>query len=535
MINFNYDFNLISLQSVEKNNFNNDFNDTNCCKIFGVFDDFISPCMNFNSRLNNIKELGDFSAKIGSYHLVYNNENNKNQRLLYVGLGSKDKYKKSPEIVISKVFKTITNKLKDFKNIDNIFIYLNTFINSENNSQISWNNFIKQIIFTINQNNYSFDNYKTNKNFDSNENSSQNSPENSPQSKNIKNIKNIIFNIFNLENTLNINELNNIKNQAVATADGINLARNLGNEPPNICTPKYLATTAENLAKQYNKISCKILNKSQIKAENMNALYAVGQGSSSENDAVFIELSYNGSSNNEAPIILIGKGVCFDTGGICLKPPANIDEMKFDMCGAASVLGTLKAVAEIDLPINLKILVPAVKNMPDGNAYLPGDVLTSLSGQTIEVLNTDAEGRLILCDALTYAERFNPKIVIDVATLTGACVVALGDVASGLYANDENLAESLLAASLQTNDKFWRLPLWEEYQEKIDSTIADVANTGGRDAGSITAACFLWRFAKKFDNWAHLDIAGSAWKSGKEKSATGRPVAALTQFLINSL
>lgn len=519
MSNFTYKFNLISRQNLENKTLNNDFDDVNCCKVFGVFDDFTSPCEHFQGRLTNIKELGDFSAKLGSYHLVYNNENNKNQRLLYIGLGSKNKYQKSPEIAISKAFKTITNKSKDFKNIDNIFVYLNTFINPENNLQISWNNFIKQIIFAINQNNYSFDTYKTN-------DSNKNSPKNSNQQ------QNIIFSIFNLENTFDINELNNIKNQAVATNDGINLAKNLGNEPPNICTPKYLATTAENLAKQYNKIFCKILNKSQIKAENMNALYAVGQGSSPENDAVFIELSYNGSNND--PIVLIGKGVCFDTGGICLKPPANIDEMKFDMCGAASVLGTLKAVAEIDLPINLKVLVPAVKNMPDGNAYLPGDVITSLSGQTIEVLNTDAEGRLILCDALTYAERFNPKIVIDVATLTGACVVALGDVASGLYANDENLAENLLAASLQTNDKFWRLPLWEEYQEKIDSTIADVANTGGRYAGSITAACFLWRFAKKFDRWAHLDIAGSAWKSGKEKSATGRPVAALTQFLINN-
>lgn len=526
MSNFTYKFNLISRKNLETKTLNNDFDDVNCCKVFGVFDDFTTPCEHFQSRLNNIKSLGDFSAKTGSYHLLYNNENNKNQRLLYIGLGAKDKYKKSPEIIISKVFKTITNKLKDFKNINNIFVYLDTFV--ENNSQISWKNFIKQIIFTINQNCYSFDTYKT---ADSNKNSPKNSPQNSP--KNSQQSQNIILNLFDLENSLDINDLNNIKNQAIATANGINLARNLGNEPPNVCTPKYLANIAENLAKQYNKISCKVLDKSQIKAENMSALYAVGQGSSPENDAVFIELSYNGS--NADPIVLIGKGVCFDTGGICLKPPANIDEMKFDMCGAASVLGTLKAIAEIDLPINLKVLVPAVKNMPDGNAYLPGDVLTSLSGQTIEVLNTDAEGRLILCDALTYAERFNPKIVIDVATLTGACVVALGDIASGLYANDENLAESLLAASLQINDKFWRLPLWEEYQEKIDSTIADVANTGGRDAGSITAACFLWRFAKKFDSWAHLDIAGSAWKSGKEKSATGRPVAALTQFLINSL
>lgn len=521
MSNFTYKFNLIRRENLENRTLNNDFDDKNCCKVFGVFDDFTSPCEHFQGRLNNIKELGDFSAKLGSYHLVYNNDNEQNQRLLYIGLGSKNKYQKTPEIAINKAFKAITNKVKDFKNIGNIFVYLDTFtfINPENNSQFSWNNFIKQIIFTINQNSYSFDNYKTADSNNSNKNSQQ--------------TKNIIFNIFNLDNNVNLDTLNTIKNQAVATANGVNLAKNLGNEPPNVCTPKYLATTAENLAKQYNKISCKILNKSQIKAENMNALYAVGQGSSPENDAVFIELSYNGSNND--PIVLIGKGVCFDTGGICLKPPANIDEMKFDMCGAASVLGTLKAVAEIDLPINLKVLVPAVKNMPDGNAYLPGDVITSLSGQTIEVLNTDAEGRLILCDALTYAERFNPSIVIDVATLTGACVIALGDVASGLYANDDELAENLMSASLQTNDKFWRLPLWEEYQEKIDSTIADVANTGGRYAGSITAACFLWRFAKKFEHWAHLDIAGSAWKSGKEKSATGRPVAALTQFLINSL
>lgn len=245
-----------------------------------------------------------------------------------------------------------------------------------------------------------------------------------------------------------------------------------------------------------------------------------------------IVLEYQGRGKKEKPIVLVGKGVTFDTGGISLKPPAEMDEMKYDMSGAASVLGTLKAVAEMSLPVNVVGIIPATENMPGGSATKPGDVVTSMSGQTIEVLNTDAEGRLILCDALTYAERFEPKAVIDIATLTGACVIALGNVATGLMSSNDTLSQELINAGEEVGDRVWRLPLWDEYQDLLKSNFADMANIGGRAAGTITAACFLSRFTKKY-HWAHLDIAGTAWKSGKEKGSTGRPVPLLTRFLIS--
>jgi len=246
----------------------------------------------------------------------------------------------------------------------------------------------------------------------------------------------------------------------------------------------------------------------------------------------FITIEYNGGKKGEAPIALVGKGVTFDSGGISIKPAAAMDEMKFDMCGAASVLGTIKAIAEMKLPLNVVGVIPSTENMPSGSATKPGDIVKSLSGQTVEILNTDAEGRLILCDALTYTERFNPAAVIDIATLTGACVIALGNHASGLMSNNDALAAELLEAGKYTGDRAWQLPLWEDYQKQLESNFADMANVGGREAGAITGACFLARYTKKF-NWAHFDIAGTAWKSGKEKGATGRPVPLLTQFLIN--
>jgi leucyl aminopeptidase len=243
-----------------------------------------------------------------------------------------------------------------------------------------------------------------------------------------------------------------------------------------------------------------------------------------------IVLQYRKGKLSQKPVALIGKGITFDAGGISLKPAGDMDEMKYDMCGAASVLGAMKAVAEIGLPINLVALIPSCENLPDGDANKPGDVVTSMSGQTIEVLNTDAEGRLILCDAMTYAERFEPEAVVDIATLTGACVIALGHHASGLFGNDEGLVKSLISAGEDALDRAWQLPLWDDYQEQLKSNFADMANIGGRAGGSITAACFLSRFAKKFD-WAHLDIAGTAWRSGKHKGATGRPVPLLVEFL----
>lgn len=316
--------------------------------------------------------------------------------------------------------------------------------------------------------------------------------------------------------------------QGLAIADGMNLAKDLGNLAPNICTPAYLAEQAANIAKTY-KLKVTVLEQKDMEKLGMGALLAVARGS--RQPPKLIALEYWGRTKKEKPVVLVGKGVTFDTGGISLKPAAEMDEMKYDMCGAASVLGTIAAVAKMDLAVNVIGIIPTTENMPGGNATKPGDVVTSMSGQTIEILNTDAEGRLILCDALTYAERYEPEIIIDIATLTGACVIALGHVASGLLSNDEALAEEVLAASNLAVDRAWRLPLFDDYQEQLKSNFADIANIGGRAAGTITAACFLSRFTKKH-RWAHLDIAGTAWKSGKEKGATGRPVPLLTQLLI---
>ena len=317
--------------------------------------------------------------------------------------------------------------------------------------------------------------------------------------------------------------------QGLAVTHGVSLARDLGNLPPNVCTPSHLADEARELARRY-RMKLTVLGREDMERIGMRTLLSVAQGSAQP--PRFITLEHRGGPKTQKPVVLVGKGITFDTGGISIKPAAEMDEMKFDMCGAAAVLGTLKAAGEMRLPLNLVGAIPATENMPGGRATRPGDIVTSLSGQTVEILNTDAEGRLILCDALTYVERFRPAAVIDIATLTGACVIALGHVATGLFANDEALAREVVAAGEDACDRVWRMPLWDDYQEQLKSNFADFANIGGRPAGAVTAACFLARFAKKY-TWAHLDIAGTAWKSGKDKGATGRPVPLLTQFLIH--
>ena len=316
--------------------------------------------------------------------------------------------------------------------------------------------------------------------------------------------------------------------RGAALAAGQSLAKDLGNLPSNICTPGYLASQALALARSH-KLRCEVLEEKDMRKLGMGALLAVTQGT--HEPAKLIVVEYNGAGKKHKPTALVGKGITFDTGGISLKPAAEMDEMKYDMSGAGSVLGTIRAVAEMELAVNVVGIVPASENMPGGRAIKPGDIVTSMSGQTIEILNTDAEGRLVLCDALTYAERFAPDVVIDIATLTGACVIALGHVAAGLYSNDDALAQELLAAGQEAWDRVWHMPLWDDYQEQIKSPFADMANIGGRPAGSVTAACFLARFAKKY-KWAHLDIAGTAWRSGKDKGSTGRPVPLLTTFLM---
>ncbi|HEX4855881.1 MAG TPA: leucyl aminopeptidase [Limnobacter sp.] len=315
----------------------------------------------------------------------------------------------------------------------------------------------------------------------------------------------------------------------LAIGKGMQLTKDLGNLPGNICTPNYLAETAKALAKQY-KLGVDVLDHKKMESLGMFSLLSVGKASSEP--PKLIVLKYNGAKDpKEAPVVLVGKGITFDTGGISLKPGANMDEMKYDMCGAASVLGTMKAAAEMKLGLNLIVVVPSAENMPAGNASKPGDIVVSMSGQTIEILNTDAEGRLILCDALTYVERFNPAAVVDVATLTGACIVALGHVNTGLFSPHDDLAEELIKAGQQALDTAWRMPLDEEYHEQLKSNFADMANIGGPPAGSVTAACFLQKYTKAY-NWAHLDIAGTAWHSGKAKGASGRPVPLLAEFVM---
>ena len=316
--------------------------------------------------------------------------------------------------------------------------------------------------------------------------------------------------------------------RGIALAEGVKLARDLANRPANACTPTHLAEQAVELGNAYTSLKVTVLDEAEMNDLGMNSLLSVSQGSAQP--AKLIVFRYQGAGDDSKPVVLVGKGVTFDTGGISIKPSAAMDEMKFDMCGAASVFGAVAAVAGMELPVNLVGVTPAVENMPSGTATKPGDIFTSMSGQTIEVLNTDAEGRLILCDALTYSEQFEPAAVIDIATLTGACVVALGKHATGLLSNHDALAGELLRAGEIAGDRAWQLPLWEEYEKQLDSPFADMANIGGREAGTITAACFLSKFSRKF-RWAHLDIAGTAWVSGKNKCATGRPVPLLVQYL----
>ncbi|MCK5869680.1 leucyl aminopeptidase [Methylococcaceae bacterium CS1] len=318
--------------------------------------------------------------------------------------------------------------------------------------------------------------------------------------------------------------------QGLAIAQGVALTKHVSDLPGNICTPTYLAEQAIEIAKQHKNLSAEILEEADMQKLGMGSFLSVSRGS--RQPAKLITLEYKGADANTQPIVFVGKGLTFDAGGISLKPGAGMDEMKYDMCGSAAVLGALQAAAQLQLPLNIVGIIPSSENMPDGDANKPGDIVTSMAGLTIEILNTDAEGRLILCDALTYAKKFNPDVVIDMATLTGACLVALGRVPSGLLGNDDTLCNDLSAASETALDSVWRLPLWEEYQDQLKSNFADIANIGGRDAGTITAACFLSRFTKDY-KWAHLDIAGTAWKSGDAKGATGRPVPLLVQYLLD--
>ena len=319
-------------------------------------------------------------------------------------------------------------------------------------------------------------------------------------------------------------------NTASSIANGIAAAKKLSDLPGNICTPSYLADTATAMGEQYSSLNVNILDEADMEKLGMGSLLSVSRGS--RQPAKLITMEHKGGATSQKPIVIVGKGLTFDAGGISIKPSSGMDEMKYDMCGGASVFGVMQMCSELNLPINVVGIVPSSENLPDGDANKPGDIVTSMAGLTIEILNTDAEGRLILCDALTYAAKFKPDVVIDIATLTGACVVALGKHATGLLANNDELADELLAAGKKADDKAWQLPLWDEYKPQLKSNFADLANIGGPAGGTITAACFLSRFTEDY-TWAHLDIAGTAWKSGSEKGATGRPVHMLSQFILD--
>ncbi len=449
--------------------------------------------------IKNILTLGDMDGKANTALLLHNVPGTLFKRVLLIGLGKEQEFK--GKTFLSAVNTTLNTLQKTA--VTDATLFLSDFPIKERANP--WK--VSQIVITASSSNYRFDQLKS-------------KPENSPRS-----LRKLVLCI---DSRTELAVCEEALQQSLAIAHGMSLAKDLGNLAPNICTPTYLAKQAKDLAKTH-KLKASVLEEKDMEKLGMGALLAVAQGS--EQPAKLIVLEYQGSGKKENPIVLVGKGVTFDTGGISLKPAAEMDEMKFDMSGAGSVLGTLLAIAEMKLPINVVGIIPATENMPGGKATKPGDVVTSMSGQTIEILNTDAEGRLILCDALTYAERYNPKVVIDIATLTGACVIALGNFTTGLISNDDKLAQELLAAGEQAVDRAWQLPLWDEYQDLLKSNFADIANIGGRAAGTITAACFLSRFTKKY-RWAHLDIAGTAWKSGKEKGSTGRPVPLLTQFLI---
>jgi leucyl aminopeptidase len=456
-----------------------------------------------NGYISNLVRRGEIEGDLGNTLLLHSVENTLCDRILLIGCG------KEKDITVNTFYKINHTMVKTLRSTGatEIASYLTEI--SVKRKDVNWK--IKHSIEAIDEALYTFNQLKSKK------------------EESRRPLRKFVFNV-NSRGQLMQGEL--AARQGMAVSSGIHLAKDLGNLPGNICTPSYLAAQAKKLAKQHSKIKTTVLEESDMEKLGMGSLLSVSIGS--REPAKLITMEYMTGDKKQAPIIFVGKGVTFDSGGISLKPGAGMDEMKYDMCGAASVVGVMNTIAELQLDINVIGIIPTVENMPDGLASRPGDIVTSMSGQTIEILNTDAEGRLILCDALTYAEKFNPDVVIDIATLTGACIVALGAHPAGLLSNHNPLANDLLSAGQTSGDRCWQLPLWDDYQEQLDSNFADMANIGGKGAGTITAACFLSRFTKKY-NWAHLDIAGVAWKSGTHKGATGRPVGLLTQYVLDRL
>lgn len=490
-----------SIKTADKKN-SLDMIDTDCI-VIGIYDDHkltdAAIALDTNGVITRALESGDISGKAGSALLVGFPEKIAAKRLLLLGLGKKPTAEKDFRQAIDTAIKTVKPL-----NVGDILLALPLDLVSSRD--VSWS--IYNILAELHTQFYRSDALK----------STQEPP---------ATLRKVSFYIPSEQEATATEALR----RAEAVMAGMTLARNLGNLPANICTPSYLAKQARDLSQTY-KFELEILDKKQIESLKMGSFLSVAKGS--DEPPKFIVLKHMHGNSKDLPVVLVGKGITFDSGGISLKPGAGMDEMKFDMCGAAAVLGTFKAIGELGLRQNIIGIIPACENLPSGHANKPGDIVTSMSGQTIEILNTDAEGRLILCDALTYAEKFNPAVVIDIATLTGACIVALGHINSGLFTRHDEahdkLADDLIAAARQFNDPVWRLPIEDAYQEQLKSNFADMANIGGKPAGSITAACFLERFTRKY-TWAHLDIAGTAWKSGSAKGATGRPVPLLCAYL----
>jgi len=451
-----------------------------------------------NGYIKKVLDRGDISGKAGQTLLLQDIANIKSTRALLIGMGKKDKTTENDfNSAISAMTKTLNSSGAESATSYLAEITLNTRTES-------WK--IRQTVITAESTLYNYTETKSS-------------------------IKPVEKPLTQLRFFSQNDDADLASKTGQAIAEGMNLARELGNLPGNICTPTYLANQAIEIGNHFDSVTTTILDEAEMEELGMGSLLSVSRGS--REPAKLITMNYQGAGDDR-PVVIVGKGLTFDAGGISLKPSQGMDEMKYDMCGSASVFGTISAIAELKLPINVVGVVPSSENLPDGDANKPGDVVTSMAGKTIEILNTDAEGRLILCDALTYSERFNPEIVIDIATLTGAIIVALGRQATGLMANNQDLADALLKAGNDSYDRTWQLPLWDDYQQQLDSNFADIANVGGKEAGSVTAACFLARFTEKF-TWAHLDIAGTAWNSGKEKGSTGRPVPLLVQYLLNHI
>ena len=448
--------------------------------------------------LQRVLAQGDLSGRLGSTLLLRGVDGVKAERVLLIGLGEKAKF---GEAAYRDAARAATNALKEIGAKQALLTLCEIKIGRRTPA---WN--VRHAVLAVRDALYRFDQLKSAK---------------APPAPALSHIALFV-------GAQAPAQAQNALKEAIATADGVDLARTLGNLPSNHCTPTHLAEVATKMAKDF-KLGIEVLERKDMERLGMGSFLSVTRGS--REAPKFIVLRHNGGPKKTKPVVLVGKGITFDTGGISLKPAAEMDEMKYDMSGAGSVLGAIRALAGMKARVNVIGLVPACENMPGGLATKPGDIVKALDGQTIEILNTDAEGRLILCDALAYAKRFEPEAVIDIATLTGACVIALGHVATGLFANDQKLADQVLDAADDAWDRTWQMPLWDEYQEQLRSNFADMANIGGRPAGSVTAACFLSRFAKQL-RWAHLDIAGTAWKSGRDKGSTGRPVPLLVRFAL---